>query len=106
MEESTFFVSLLSGGFAGTAVDVSLYPLDTIKTRLQSSQGFWKSGGFNGIYRGLSAAATGSAPSASLFFSTYEFTKKTIRARNPEMPEAVKNLLSGGMGEIVSGCFE
>ena len=28
-----------SGGIAGTSVDVALYPLDTIKTRLQSSQG-------------------------------------------------------------------
>lgn len=47
---------------AGTAVDVALFPLDTIKTRLQSSQGFFKAGGFRGIYKGLSAAAIGSAP--------------------------------------------
>jgi len=47
---------------AGTAVDVALFPLDTIKTRLQSSQGFFKAGGFKGVYSGLSAAAAGSAP--------------------------------------------
>ncbi len=47
---------------AGTSVDVALFPLDTIKTRLQSSQGFIKAGGFNGVYKGLSAAAAGSAP--------------------------------------------
>lgn len=51
-----------AGGMAGTAVDVSLYPLDTIKTRLQSSKGFWKAGGFTGVYQGLSAAVVGSAP--------------------------------------------
>ena len=47
---------------AGTSVDVALYPLDTIKTRLQSPAGFFGSGGFRGIYAGLSAAAIGSAP--------------------------------------------
>jgi solute carrier family 25 (mitochondrial S-adenosylmethionine transporter), member 26 len=57
-EASTpFHLALISGGVAGTAVDVSLYPLDTLKTRLQSQQGFWKAGGFSGVYRGLGAAA-------------------------------------------------
>lgn len=47
---------------AGTAVDVALYPLDTIKTRLQAPEGFIKAGGLRGVYNGLSAAAVGSAP--------------------------------------------
>ena len=32
-EEPSFLVSLASGGAAGIAVDISLFPLDTIKTR-------------------------------------------------------------------------
>ena len=75
----SFTVSLLSGGVAGTTVDVALYPLDTIKTRLQSPQGFLKAGGFRGVYKGLGAAAVGSAPGASLFFVTYEGTKNALR---------------------------
>lgn len=51
-----------SGGIAGTAVDVILYPLDTIKTRLQSADGFFKAGGFRRLYSGLASAAAGSAP--------------------------------------------
>jgi solute carrier family 25 S-adenosylmethionine transporter 26 len=47
---------------AGTSVDLALFPLDTIKTRLQSAQGFWKAGGFHGIYSGLGSVALGSAP--------------------------------------------
>lgn len=31
----SFLASLIAGGMAGMAVDISLYPLDTIKTRLQ-----------------------------------------------------------------------
>lgn len=57
---------------AGTSVDVALFPIDTLKTRLQSPQGFIQAGGFRGIYNGLGAAAIGSAPGAALFFSTYE----------------------------------
>ncbi len=55
--DTPFVVALAAGGCAGTAVDVSLYPIDTIKTRLQAKQGFWKSGGFRGVYSGLGAAA-------------------------------------------------
>ena len=70
--EPSFATALVAGGFAGTSVDVALFPIDTLKTRLQSPQGFLKAGGFRGIYNGLGAAAAGSAPGAALFFSTYE----------------------------------
>ena len=55
--DNAFLVNLLAGGIAGTSVDVVLFPLDTIKTRLQSPQGFFGSGGFRGIYNGLSAVS-------------------------------------------------
>lgn len=70
-----FLAALLAGGVAGTSVDVALFPLDTLKTRLQSAQGFLKAGGFRGVYSGLWSAALGSAPTASLFFLTYEAVK-------------------------------
>jgi len=47
---------------AGTAVDTALFPLDTLKTRLQSKAGFAASGGFRGVYSGLTSAVIGSAP--------------------------------------------
>ncbi|GET02757.1 S-adenosylmethionine mitochondrial carrier protein-like [Rhizophagus clarus] len=54
--------ALMAGGIAGTAVDVALFPLDTLKTRLQSKSGFRASGGFRGIYSGLTSAVIGSSP--------------------------------------------
>jgi hypothetical protein len=57
------------GASAGLSVDMVLFPLDTIKTRLQSAQGFIKSGGFSGVYKGIGPQAIGSAPQAALFFS-------------------------------------
>lgn len=47
---------------AGLTVDFALYPLDTIKTRVQSQNGFWKSGGFSNIYKGIGFALSGSIP--------------------------------------------
>ena len=52
-----------AGGAAGTTTDVVLFPLDTIKTRLQSNKGFLSAGGFARIYAGLLPAILGSAPS-------------------------------------------
>ena len=60
-------------------MDLSLYPLDTLKTRLQSSQGFLRSGGFRGVYAGVGSAVVGSAPGAALFFVSYEGVKSACR---------------------------
>ncbi|XP_059219501.1 S-adenosylmethionine mitochondrial carrier protein homolog isoform X2 [Stomoxys calcitrans] len=66
----------IAGGVAGMVVDIALFPIDTVKTRLQSERGFWRSGGFKGIYKGLAPAAAGSAPTAALFFCAYENFKR------------------------------
>jgi solute carrier family 25 (mitochondrial S-adenosylmethionine transporter), member 26 len=47
---------------AGTAVDLLFFPIDTIKTRLQSEQGFAKAGGLRGVYKGIGSVVVGSAP--------------------------------------------
>ena len=54
-----------AGGCAGMCVDLALFPLDTMKTRLQSQQGFYKAGGFRGIYAGVPSAAIGSFPNGT-----------------------------------------
>lgn len=77
----SFQSALLAGALAGTTVDLSLFPLDTLKTRLQSSAGFFPSGGFSGIYRGIGSAVVGSAPGAAFFFCTYETTKSFLGKR-------------------------
>ena len=73
-----FQTALLAGALAGPTVDLSLFPLDTLKTRLQSAQGFFASGGFRGIYRGVGSCVIGSAPGAAFFFVTYEATKSFL----------------------------
>nr|ACO11660.1 S-adenosylmethionine mitochondrial carrier protein [Caligus rogercresseyi] len=94
------WVSLLSGGIAGTSVDVALFPLDTIKTRLQAPMGFYASGGFSRIYAGLGPAALGSAPNAALFFLAYDTVKGSLTSQN----EFLKHSLAASAGEI-SACL-
>ena len=48
--------------------DFISYPLDTLKTRLQSQHGFFKSGGFKQLYKGLGPVMIGSAPSGKHTF--------------------------------------
>ncbi|KJZ78826.1 hypothetical protein HIM_01599 [Hirsutella minnesotensis 3608] len=76
----SFRAALAAGALAGTTVDLSLFPLDTLKTRLQSSAGFFAAGGFSGIYRGVGSALVGSAPGAAFFFCTYEAAKDALSA--------------------------
>lgn len=108
-----FTTALLAGALAGTTVDLSLYPLDTLKTRLQSSSGFLASGGFTGIYRGVGSAVVGSAPGAALFFCTYEYSKAFLLARRQakevteggqfaEWAAPIEHMLAASLGEVAA----
>ncbi|GAB0091438.1 Mitochondrial carrier protein [Sergentomyia squamirostris] len=98
-----FFTSLISGGMAGTVVDVVLFPVDTIKTRLQSERGFWKSGGLTKIYKGFLPAAAGSAPCAALFFCTYEMSKSLLGGQNLlKNHSPVVHMISASLGEMAA----
>ncbi|PWZ00397.1 mitochondrial carrier [Testicularia cyperi] len=81
----TFATALVAGAMSGLTVDLLFFPIDTIKTRLQSSQGFWASGGFSGVYRGLASTAVGSAPGAAVFFTTYETMKPSLGRWMPSL---------------------
>nr|XP_019942214.1 PREDICTED: S-adenosylmethionine mitochondrial carrier protein [Paralichthys olivaceus] len=105
METRGFVASLLAGGCAGMCVDLTLFPLDTIKTRLQSQQGFYKAGGFRGIYAGVPSAAVGSFPNAAAFFVTYEGTKSLLGAggaRAAPHVAPVTHMLAASLGEVVA----
>ncbi|CZT51288.1 related to PET8 protein [Rhynchosporium secalis] len=113
--KTAFTTALLAGALAGTTVDLSLYPLDTLKTRLQSSTGFLASGGFTGIYRGVGSAIVGSAPGAALFFCTYEYTKTFFSARrhaksaiegsggqSEEWTAPIEHMIAASLGEVAA----
>jgi len=55
-------VTAIAGAIAAVGAKVSLFPMDTIKTRLQAPGGLFAHGGFKGIYKGVGAIAAGSPP--------------------------------------------
>ncbi|KAF9242672.1 mitochondrial carrier domain-containing protein [Melanogaster broomeanus] len=85
----TFAQSLIAGGAA-----------DTVKTRLQSAQGFLKAGGFRGIYKGVGSVVVGSAPGAAIFFSTYEMAKQSLPLHGQLAP--LNHMISASIGEIAA----
>ncbi|KAF8242165.1 mitochondrial carrier [Wilcoxina mikolae CBS 423.85] len=97
---SSYVRFLLAGACAGTAVDLSLYPLDTLKTRLQSSGGFFKNGGWSGVYRGVGSVIAGSAPGAALFFVSYEHIKTTLQ--QSDQPAPLAHMLAASFGEVAA----
>lgn len=97
-----YWTSLISGGVAGLVVDIVLFPIDTIKTRLQSERGFIRSGGFRGIYKGLAPAAAGSAPTAALFFCTYDGLKSHLGRLASKSQQPYVHMASAACAEIVA----
>lgn len=78
-QSNPYVISLCSGAIAGAVSETLLFPLDSLKTRLQSRRGFVASGGFVGVYRGVFTAIAAAAPASAIFFSTYEGTQRTLR---------------------------
>lgn len=97
-----FVTSLIAGGLAGTSVDVALYPLDTLKTRLQAKQGFKRAGGFSGLYKGILPVVIGSAPTASLFFVSYEAIKNIAQCKVPEEYHTLVHMGAASLSEMVA----
>ncbi|OJJ98783.1 hypothetical protein ASPACDRAFT_1871190 [Aspergillus aculeatus ATCC 16872] len=116
--------SLISGAIAGLTVDCSLYPLDTIKTRLQKARTATPASTaaaapavslrqtIRGIYAGLPSVLFGSAPSAASFFIVYDGVKRLLleqpTANSAPAPSPSRthilltHSLASSMGEIAA----
>lgn len=102
---NAFLISLISGGAAGTATDLAFFPIDTLKTRLQAKGGFFQNGGFRGLYKGLGSAVIASAPSASLFFITYDNCKNYFKLNLPIYLPSLSISNSNHLSHMISASF-
>ncbi|XP_071669356.1 mitochondrial S-adenosylmethionine carrier protein isoform X1 [Patagioenas fasciata] len=102
MEPRESWAALAAGGVAGVCVDLILFPLDTVKTRLQSPQGFRKAGGFRGIYAGVPSTAIGSFPNAAAFFITYENVKSMLPHSSTPYLTPATHMVAASLGEVVA----
>lgn len=101
-KERSHKTSFIAGAAAGITVDVALFPLDTLKTRLQSQFGFWKSGGFKGIYKGIGPTAIGSAPCAAAFFCSYNAFKYAFQPHVAQHQEFMVQMVAACIGETIA----
>ena len=81
----TFVTAVAAGGVAGTSIDFVLFPIDSIKTRLQASSSkvdFLRQAEAVSKFRGLASAMAASFPCAATFWLSYEFSKYVLHS-NP-----------------------
>ena len=95
-------------------VDISLYPLDTLKTRLQqthdaSGVARLRSGptaAIRSVYAGLPSVLLGSAPSAASFFVIYDGVKRAAETEDAKKYTLLKSLPSSGVHMIAASLGE
>ncbi|PRQ24595.1 putative mitochondrial carrier protein [Rosa chinensis] len=96
-----FCDSVIAGGAAGVVVEAALYPIDTIKTRLQVAH----AGGkimLKGLYSGLAGNLAGVLPASAIFVGVYEPTKQKLLKSLPENLSALAHLTAGAIGGAAS----
>ncbi|KAL6706796.1 hypothetical protein ACN47E_005132 [Coniothyrium glycines] len=88
----------VAGGMAGMVSQFAVYPVDTLKFRMQcetvsgglrgnrlivaTMKKMWQSGGFASYYRGLPMGIIGIFPYAALDLGTFEYLKRAVARRN------------------------
>lgn len=101
---SPTMTNFAAGLVAGIAVDVPLHPLDTIKTRLQAPEGFAASGGFRGLWSGLSPVLLRSLPCSAIFFVSYDHLRYGLSSVVPCAPGAIWRDAVAGSAANVAAC--
>ncbi|KAJ4715517.1 S-adenosylmethionine carrier 1, chloroplastic/mitochondrial [Melia azedarach] len=95
------FEGVIAGGTAGVVVEMALYPIDTIKTRLQAARGGGKID-FKGLYSGLAGNLAGVLPASAVFVGVYEPAKQKLLKFFPENLSAVAHLTAGAIGGVAA----
>eukprot|EP00624_Nannochloropsis_granulata_P006753 evm.model.NODE_51229_length_18078_cov_23.847383.4 len=86
----------------GITVDLTLFPLDTIKTRLQASANTkFSLDLLKGVYDGVGPGLLASAPACAAFFGAYDSFKRSLTARFPDPKLApIVNMLAAAGGDL------
>eukprot|EP00262_Sarcandra_glabra_P018973 TRINITY_DN6984_c0_g1_i1.p1 TRINITY_DN6984_c0_g1~~TRINITY_DN6984_c0_g1_i1.p1 ORF type:complete len:282 (+),score=5.65 TRINITY_DN6984_c0_g1_i1:210-1055(+) len=110
-----FWQYMVAGSIAGLVEHTAMFPVDTLKTRMQArSSGcavrhvglrealgsVLKHEGPLGLYRGIGAMGLGAGPAHAVYFSVYELSKKYLSAGNPNSP--IAHAVSGVFATIGS----
>ncbi|XP_028764566.1 mitoferrin isoform X2 [Neltuma alba] len=98
-----FWQYMVAGSIAGSIEHMAMFPVDTLKTRMQAITGLdpahhvgarralgsiLKLEGPSGLYRGIAAMGLGAGPAHAVYFSVYEVCKEKFSGGNPNNPAA------------------
>ncbi|KAH2254806.1 hypothetical protein KXW72_002376 [Aspergillus fumigatus] len=115
----------LSGGFGGMVAQCFVYPLDTLKFRMQcdtvegglkgnqliaaTARKVWNKAGLLGFFRGLPLGLVGMFPYAAIDLSTFEYLKRALLARQARINHCheedvpLNNFTTGAIGALSGG---
>ncbi|KAF9009005.1 mitochondrial carrier domain-containing protein [Cyathus striatus] len=104
----------LSGGIGGISSQLSIYPIETLKTQMMSNAGYhrrtlfdaarhvWSLGGLRAYYRGLTVGLVGVFPYSAIDMSTFEALKLAyLRSTGKEEPGVMALLAFGSVSGSV-----
>ncbi|PON42496.1 Mitochondrial carrier protein [Parasponia andersonii] len=100
-----FWQFMIAGSIAGSVEHTAMFPVDTLKTRMQALSGsgslpirpvgvrqalnsILKLEGPSVLYRGIGAMGLGAGPAHAVYFSVYEYFKDSFSGQNPNNPAA------------------
>ncbi|XP_074589383.1 uncharacterized protein LOC141845222 [Curcuma longa] len=109
-----FWQFMVAGSVAGLVEHTAMFPVDTLKTRMQTGsppcqpllslrqtlRTILAAEGTRGLYRGVGAMSLGAGPAHAVYFSVYELSKKSLSSGNPNNP--VVHAASGVLATIAS----
>lgn len=103
----SFSQHMVAGAAAGITEHIVMYPVDTVKTRMQSYVGvrdyahrrmmdaaraIVQERGVHALWRGVGAVAVSAGPAHALYFATYEWCRKWMGDRNPYVSTSVAGI--------------
>ncbi|RPA75082.1 mitochondrial carrier, partial [Ascobolus immersus RN42] len=92
-----------AGGIAAFSVDLLIYPLDTLKTRLQAERNVKLNRGlFRGLYQGVGSVIVATLPASGAFFTTYEHSTRLLTTAAPSVPTPFIHAGSSALAESIS----
>ncbi len=108
---SSLSLALLGGAVAGFSEHSVMYPIDTVKTRIQVGQNFssvWsacrhisRTEGISALYRGLPAVLLAAVPSHGAYFTALEAAKLLFGAdQKDQRHQPIVHAIAGACGTI------
>ncbi|KAJ0028616.1 hypothetical protein Pint_34942 [Pistacia integerrima] len=110
-----FWQFMIAGSIAGSVEHMAMFPVDTLKTRMQvlgascsvqpigvrqAFNSILKLEGLAGLYRGIGAMGLGAGPAHAVYFSVYELCKEYFSRGDPN--NSVAHAVSGVCATVAS----